>query len=538
MIEKRSALILRVVTAMLVVFLIVSCAPAVVEKSEPPEQQSVPAEAILTPTEAPVSKGELKIANWGDINTLDPAFMTSTEREFTIMNCIYSGLVKYKEGTWDIAPDLALRWDISSDNKEITFYLRQGVQFQKGYGELTAEDVKFSFERIIDPAANSPEAATWDALDHVEVIDAYTVKLVLKAPSAKLFTSTLPLNAGFIVSKKAVEELGQEAFGLNPVGTGPYEFDHWTPGQETVLKVNGDYFGTPAKIATLTFVPIPEVGTVEMALKAGEIDVGGISLTNLKAYQVNPDLNVFLKPGLKYWWIGFTVSTPPFDKLEVREAVRYAINVDEILQAAFNNVPERANTMFPPGMLGRWDDAPAYQQDLEKAKSLLTEAGYPDGTGLEVTFLMWPDETNTIIGEVVKSQLEKVGIKVNVVVEEVGAFNDSTTAGKDNNFHISYFATTVDPGYATSWFICDEAWNLSKWCNPEYDALWKQADAELDSEKRAEEYVQMQKIIDQDAWAIWLTNDVEVLAMQKYVVPGELFPNGRLAPWQMDVTDH
>jgi peptide/nickel transport system substrate-binding protein len=98
-------------------------------------------------------------------------------------------------------PDLATSWDISTDNKEITFHLRQGVQFQKGYGELTAEDVKFSFERIIDPGQNSPEASSWDALDHVEIIDNYTVKLVLKAPSAKLFTSTLPLNAGYIVSK-------------------------------------------------------------------------------------------------------------------------------------------------------------------------------------------------------------------------------------------------------------------------------------------------------------------------------------------------
>lgn len=451
------------------------------------------------------------------------------------MNCIFSGLVKYKEGTWEVEPDLALSWDISENNMEITFHLRQGVMFQKGYGELTAEDVKFSFERIIDPEQGSPEAASWDALDHVEIIDDYTVTLVLKAPSAKLFTSTLPLNAGFIVSKKAVEEMGKDDFGLNPIGTGPYEFDHWTPGQETVLVAFTDYWGEPPKIGKLTFIPIEEIGTVEMALKAAEIDVGGISLNNIEAFQANPEVDVYLKPGLKYWWIGFTVNTPPFDNLKLREAIRYAINVDEILQAAFNGIPERANTMFPPGMLGRWEDAPIYEPDLDKAKALLVEAGYPDGAGLEVTFLMWPQDENTIIGEVVKSQLEKIGITVNVVVEEVGAFNESTTSGKDNNFHISFFATTVDPGYATSWFICEEKWNLSKWCNPEYDALWKQADAEMDPQKRADLYVEMQKIIDQDAWAIWLTYDVEAVVMQKYVKPGELFPNGRLAPWQMEL---
>jgi peptide/nickel transport system substrate-binding protein len=545
MIGKGSALLLRVMTAMLVVVFLVSCAPAVTETPATgtptpvvAQPTPIPTVALPTPTATPVSKGELKIANWGDINTLDPAFLTSVEREFTIMNCIFSGLVKYKEGTWDVVSDLATSWDISTDNKEITFHLQKGVQFQKGYGELTAADVKFSFERIIDPAQASPEASSWGALDHVEIIDDYTVKLVLNAPSAKLFTSTLPLNAGFIVSKKAVEALGNTAFGLSPVGTGPYEFDHWTPGQETVLTAFKDYFGVPPKIAKLTFIPIPEIGTAEMAVKTGEVDVAGISLINIAAFQQNPEMDVYLKPGLKYWWIGFTMNKPPFDNLKVREAVRYAIDVDAILKAAFNGIPQRANTMFPPGMLGRWEDAPVYQPDLVKAKALLTEAGYPDGKGLVVTFLMWNDQTNTIIGEIVKSQLEKIGITVNVVSEEVGAFNDATNAGKDNNFYIQFYTTTVDPGYTTEWFQCGQTWNPSQWCNPQYDALWKQADAEMDSAKRAALYVQMQQIIDQDAWAIWLTNDVVATAMQKYVIPGEIFPNGRLAPWQMDVAAH
>ena len=539
MIGKGPVVFFRMMSAMLVVVLLVSCAPATGTPTPIVAQPTpTPTVALPTPTATPVSKGELKIANWGDINTLDPAFLTSVEREFTIMNCIFSGLVKYKEGTWDIVPDLATSWDISTDNKEITFHLQKGVQFQKGYGELTAADVKFSFERIIDPAQASPEASSWGALDHVEIIDDYTVKLVLNAPSAKLFTSTLPLNAGLIVSKKAVEALGNVAFGLSPVGTGPYEFDHWTPGQETVLTAFKDYFGVPPKIAKLTFIPIPEIGTAEMAVKTGEVDVAGISLINIAAYQQNPDMQVFLKPGLKYWWIGFTMNKPPFDNLQVREAVRNAIDVDAILKAAFNGIPQRANTMFPPGMLGRWEDAPAYQPDLVKAKALLTDAGYPDGKGLVVTFLMWTDQTNTIIGEVVKSQLEQIGITVNVVSEEVGAFNDATNAGKDNNFYIQFYTTTVDPGYTTEWFQCGQTWNPSQWCNPQYDTLWKQADAEMDPVKRAALYVQMQKIIDQDAWAIWLTNDVVATAMQKYVIPGEIFPNGRLAPWQMDVAAH
>jgi len=152
---------------------------------------------------AETPKDELRIARVDDITQLDPGWMTATNRELAIMDCIFNGLAKYKPGTWEVVPDLAESWDISEDGEEITFYLRKGVQFQKGYGEMTANDVKFSFERIIDPEAKSPEKETWASLDHAEMIDQYTVKLVLKYPSARLFISTLPSNAGMIVSKKA-----------------------------------------------------------------------------------------------------------------------------------------------------------------------------------------------------------------------------------------------------------------------------------------------------------------------------------------------
>jgi peptide/nickel transport system substrate-binding protein len=387
---KKSSIISSLITAILVMAFLVSCAPTATSESTlvpventpventpvaventPEVVETKPTETKPAPTEEIVSRNDVKIAQWGDITILDPAYLTSVEREFVVQNCIYSGLVKYKVGTWEIVPDVADRWEISPDNLEITFYLKKGVQFQKGYGELTAADVKFSFERIIDPAQNSPEVSSWAALDHVEVIDDYTVKLVLKNPSANLFTSTLPLNAGFIVSKKAVEEMGNEKFGLNPIGSGPYEFDHWTPGQEVVLTAFADYFGDKPKIERVSFIPIEEVSTTEAALKTGEIDVAEISLLSVEEFQANTDLSVTLKPGLKYWWIGFLVTQPPFDNIKVREAIRYTINVDEILQAAFNGIPERANTMFPEGMLGRWEDAPLMNQISKKQRHYL-----------------------------------------------------------------------------------------------------------------------------------------------------------------------
>jgi len=479
---------------------------------------------------AEVPKDELKITRPDDVTQLDPGWMTASIRELAIMDCIYNGLVKYKPGTWEIVPDLAESWDISKDGKEAIFYLRKGVQFQKGYGEMTAEDVKFSFERIIDPEAKSPEKETWDALDHAEVINQYTVKLVFKYPSARLLTSTLPKNAGFIVSKKAVKEMGREKFSHNPIGTGPYEFVFWEPRRRIELKAFENYWGEQPEIKKLTFIPIPETSTVEMALKTGEVDVGRISRQSIKRFQEDPNFKVYLKPDLAYWWIGFMLNKPPFDNLKVREAVRYAIDVDKIMKAAFYGVSEKSSQMFPPGMLGYWKDAPIHKVDLNKARELLKEAGYPNG--FKVTFMIYPKEALKITAEIVKADLEKIGIDVDIDVKEAGAFTSSLCEEKyEGNLYMDRYFAGVDPGYASQWFITGQRWNYSRWSNPEYDRLWKKGESEMDLRKRAEIYVKMQKIVDEDCWAIWLTPGTRVVVTQKNVNIGKLFPDSRLAPW-------
>jgi len=474
----------------------------------------------------------LRIAIPDDIGSLDPAYLVTVKNEFTIMNCLYNGLVKYKSGSWEIVPDLAEKWEISKDGKEITFWLREGIQFHHGYGEMTAEDVKFSFDRIINPQNASPEDVSWAALDHVEVIDRYTVKLVLKEPSARLFTSTLPMNAGFIVSKKAVEDVGKVKFNFYPIGTGPYEFVHWIPNQETVLTVSKDYWGEPPKIKNLKFIPMSEALTIEMALETGEIDVAVISEESIHRFQENSDISVHLKPGLATFWIFFTVNKPPLDNIKVRQALRYAIDVDEIIKAAYAGIPDQAYTLIPPGILGYWKDAPRRKIDIEKAKKLLAEAGYPDG--LTLTMVSKQIIKGNIVGEVIQSQLKKIGVDLKIDILEGGACFD---VAKKGLYHIVYdrFSHTVDPGYISMWFVCGQVWNYFHWCNEEYDKLWHQGEVTLDFEKRAGIYQKMEKIMDEDAIAVWVTHGVRPVCMQKYVDPGSLFPNGRLAPWLMSI---
>lgn len=291
-----------------------------------------------------------------------------------------------------------------------------------------------------------------------------------------------------------------------------------------------EYWGAKPAIKKLTFIPIVEDATSEMALKTGEIDIGRVSLINAKAFERDPKLQVKVSPALKHWWIGFTVNKAPFDNPKLREACRYAIDVEKILKASFFDITPRANSILPPGLLGHWKDAPAYDVDLEKAKQLLAEGGKPDG--FKTNLYIWPDEQVRVTAEVIKADLAQIGVDVDIQTKEVGAFNKATTTGEPE-MYISYFNTAIDLSYAFSWFFSGEEWNLSKWSNKRYNELCAQGMTEKDPAKRSALYIEAQKEMDKDAWAIWITNGVRVNVAQKDVDLGALYPDGRLAPWGM-----
>jgi len=475
----------------------------------------------------------LRIAIPEDVGALDPCYAMNVRIVWPIMDSVHNGLVKFKPGTWEAVPDLAEKWEISKDGKEITFWLREGIQFHHGYGEMTAEDVKFSFDRIIDPESESPEAIEWDALDHVEIIDRYKVKLILKEPSARLFTATLPMISGLIVSKKAVEDMGKEKFNFNPVGTGPYEFVHWIPNQEITLTVFKDYWGEPPKIENLKFIPMPELFTAEMALEAGEIDVVSVlSEESIRRFQENPNFKVYPNPDMAIWRIRFNVSKPPLDNIKVREALRYATDVDEIIEAVFMGMVPRAYTFLPPGVLGYWEDAPHDEVNIEKAKKLLAEAGYSDG--LTLTILGMKPQKADVAAEVIQSQWKKIGVDLEIHILESGAMID---AAKKGTYHMVWNRSglNADPTYCTIWYVCDGEWDFSHWCNREYDRLVREGDRTFDVEKRAEIYRKVQKIMHDDVIDVWVTNGIRCACMQKYVDPGKFFPDGRLTPWLMSI---
>jgi peptide/nickel transport system substrate-binding protein len=475
----------------------------------------------------------LNIAIPGRAQTLDPAYLQRVLSDWPVMNSVFNGLVKYKPGTFKVAPDLAKKWEISEDGTEITFQLKEGVQFHKDYGEFTAKDVKFSFERIIAEAANSPEVQSFSNLERVKIVDKYTVKLILTQPMGRLFTSTLPFNAGLIVSKEAVEEMGREEFASNPIGTGPYVFKEWDVNNNITLQKNENYFEAAADYGEIVFMPMADPTSQELALQSGEIDIGQLTLDNFDQISQMEEFEAEIYPDLAIQYAAFNTSKEPLNNKKLREALRYIINPEEILVGAFAGKAERAHSILLEDMTGYWE-APAFKlEDVgeDYVWDLLAEAGYPEGEGLELEYVTDATEERRMIGALIQDQLSRFNIDLNVEALEVGPKIDRWQEG---SYDITYarFTNTVDPGYNFQWNLSEQIgkWNLFHWSNEEYDRLWQEAETTLNTEKRAENYEKMQQLMHNDSIGIWVTHGVKTPAWSTEITP-VFSPDGVVLPW-------
>lgn len=493
---------------------------------------AVPATAVPptnTPVPTPAGPKILKFRNGGDIPGVDPAFMVGYET--FVIDIVYSGLVIQKPNSYELVNDLAESIEQSADGLTITFKLREGVKWHKGYGEVTTEDIKFSFERIADPANQSPYASDWGTLDHVEVVDKYNGKIILKSPFSPLWTSTLPVNSGRVVCKKYIEEVGVDKAKFAPIGSGPYLFDTWVPNQKLIMKRNPEYYGEQFYFDEIHFIPIADNMAAEVALEAGEVDFSNISLASAEKFMANKDFKVEKRAPLYYNWIGMNVENPKLQDINVRQAIRYGIDVPQILAAAYFGQAEPEYSLIPPGLLGFWKDAPHYERDVEKAKDFLSKAGL---TTLDLTYTCSTTTESKTWAEVTQQNLAEIGINVTI-----NALDPSTAwqagmgdNGKTLELYGSGFSMYPDPSWATMWFLCDQVgvWNWMRWCNKDFDTMHNQAIAELDPKKREEIYIKMQQLWDESAINVWVTNGANILAFRPNIVPA-MTPHGQVQLW-------
>ncbi len=466
-----------------------------------------------------------------DLSNMDPANRTGSVED-NILLAVCQNLARFNPGKLDWSPDAAKTITQVSET-EIDFELNPGQMFHGGYGEMTADDVKFSLERFTKTGPDGKKPAYADdfgALDKVEVTGTYTGKIILKNPAPALWVIGICDGSGAILSRKATEALG-EKIATQLIGTGPYLFKDWKPKEQIVLEVNPDYKG-PDKpyFKRIIAKPIAEPKTAVIAFLAKEIDFTEIEPTALPEVEADPDAKTIKLDGIDYTWLGINVEKPPFDDIKVRQAIRLGIDVDAIIAGAYSGTVTRAKTLLAPQLLGHWAQAPVYPHDVEKAKALLAEAGTSD---LKATLTCLNDATAQAIAQIVQANLAEIGVTVTINALDSGAYwaLGSDDKSKDLELTIIPYSSKFDPSFQTQWFVSSQVgvWNWQRWKNAEFDKLHTEANSITDNDKRQAMYVRMQELLDESASCIWITHGVRDFAYAKWLQPAVL-PNG--SNWQ------
>jgi peptide/nickel transport system substrate-binding protein len=465
----------------------------------------------------------LRIRFPSDLVNADPAFHPAGIDTLTA-ETVGEGLFTFKPGTWELQPVLAESYQVSDDGLRIDFKLREGVQFQKGQGELTAEDVKFSYERFLDEKLDASYKGDWEALDKVEVKDKYNGTIVLKRPFAPLWGSTLPVAAGIVLSKKYTEEIGPEKYATSPLGTGPYEFAEWKPNERVILKRNEGYWGEKPFWDEIHFVPIKDDGAAEIALEAGEIDFTSVTEAGLARFTANDKFTTQSFSTMDYAGVFINVQHPKLSDINVRQAIRYAIDADAINQAVHEGKFERMCAIVAPSQIGYWADAPCYARDVDKAKEFMQQAGVE---ALDLTLVTEDSDTAKAKAEIIQANLKDIGINVTIKPEDGGAYWDGgfgEKAAKERELVLFDWGTNnPDPHWQMVWFSCEQVgqYNWMYWCDQDFDQANLDGTTTLDNAKRGEAYIRAQQLWDTNANVVWTLRPTGSYAWRAGLVPAQ-----------------
>jgi peptide/nickel transport system substrate-binding protein len=358
-----------------------------------------------------------------DIGQLDPHFAVSTI-DRVIAAWMFNGLVRFPPGSIDPARlegDLAEKWESSADGRTWTFHLRHGVQFHGGFGELTADDVVFSLKKAGD-AKSSAFSSELRPFQTIEAVDPYTVRLVLKDNVPSVLGILTNYAQGFIVSKKAVEQRGDD-FKRNPIGTGPFAFASVSPNQSLELVSHDGYFRGAPKIKKISYRFIPSDASRDLAFQNGELDInyGRADQAWVNRTKGLPHTVVDVFEPAEEGELHLNMTVKPLDDIRVRQAIAYAINRPELVRWRGADVSREAQSVVPRGYLGFTADNGLVGNSIEKAKALLKDAGYPDGVTIKMVQSQLPEMLTA--AQVFQAQMKRAGINLDLQVVEHATYH-------------------------------------------------------------------------------------------------------------------
>ncbi|MBM4761354.1 glutathione ABC transporter substrate-binding protein [Bacillus sp. B15-48] len=455
-------------------------------------------------TPATQEGGELVFVTPSDAPTLDPHGMNDTATTNATTQ-LFDRLTEYAEDG-SVVPALAEEFN-AIDDTTWEFNLRQGVKFHDG-SDFTAEAVKMSLERLIDPEFASPRAVVLNMITEVIVIDDHTVHIKTAEPFAPL-PAHLAHNAGSIIAPSAIEEEnnGGKSVDENPVGTGPFKFDAWNRGAEIKFVRFEDYWGDNANLDSIVFKVVPEQATRVAMLETGEANVMLIGSSDVSLVESIDGIQLDRVEGTRMDYVGFNTTKAPFDNVKVRQAIAMAINKEDIVNGILDGQGLAAVGPLAPTVVGNSQNVVPLEFDVDAAKALLEEAGYPDGFETTI-YINEGSKERADIAELVQSQLAAIGIKVSIETIEWGAFLEKTAVGEHEMFVLGWTTVTGDADYGLYALfhssMLGSPGNRSFYTNEKVDELIDTGRTSTDQEERNAAYAEVSQILIDEVPMVYL----------------------------------
>ncbi len=459
--------------------------------------------------------GEYRVPLGSDPASLDPAMITDIYSMNVVAN-LFDGLVEF-DNNLNVIPAIAKIWKVSRDHRTYSFRLQKGVKFHNGR-EVTAEDFVYSFTRILSPETKSPAASLFFNISGARAFregtaknvaglrakDAHTLIIELQEPFAPFLSILAMINAKVVPN----EAVGLD-FSKHPVGTGPFRFRSWQPGEEITLEANKDYFAGRPYLDMLRFRIYPNIewekvykdferGHLEQAfIPSGKFDAIAAS------HSPGADVKFISKPGLNVVYVAMNLNVDLFKDPKIRQAICYAVDSEKIVKKITRRNSFSAKGILPPGIPGFDPNLKYYPYDPQKARELLAEAGYPEGHGIPPIEIWTVSKSDSVKQELeaYRKYLSEIGIQAAIRVAK--NWKDFVTQIKEKKatmYYAAWYADFPDPdNFLYTLFHSKSRTNRMGYNNPEVDELLEQARSELDYMKRVKKYQKIQDLVMQDA---------------------------------------
>ncbi|GGG03662.1 diguanylate phosphodiesterase [Paenibacillus albidus] len=457
--------------------------------------------------------GTVRVAMSTEPDNLDPYLSAATDTN-AMMDNVFDGLFEVGEaGT--LTPAIAESYEVSEDGLKYTFHLRQEVKFHDG-SDLTSADVHSSYAKLAGLDGKEPLSSKFSAVQSVETPDEYTVVVTLKTVDAAFLSANIA----------AIVPENYEQQSTKPIGAGPFKFTEYQSGQKLVLEKNEQFYDKDRApvLDRVEFQFMPDQNSAVLALQSGNIDmVPGVSAQG--AAQLGDTFNLVTGPQNMVQLMALNNTVAPLDNEKVRQAINYTIDKDVIIQTVAEGQGTKLGSNMSPAMAMFYQEGLEnyYTPDLEKAKKLLSEAGYAQGFDLAITV---PSnyQMHVDTAQVIAEQLKPIGIQVSIKQIEWSSWLENVYGNGEYEATIIGLTGKIDPNEVLGRYESTYKKNFYHYKNNAYDALLKQARTEMNEEKRSKLYKEAQKMLTEQAVAVYIMDPSRTTAMAGNLEGFKIYP--------------